>query len=201
VRVESASVLVSDQEQAKRFYVHTLGFDLLVDHTWREGMRWSEVAPKRSATSLMMVTWSAGMLPGMYRVIVLAADDIQAIHQELVSRGIAFELPPTKTPRGTQAMFRDPDGNALMPCEHAVGHTENVPTEEPGLGLVEGVRIIMRPEEAQVGKRVRVRMDYRRTNLRGKKGTIANRWSNPYFTALDVLLDDGTWQLFWYYGL
>ena len=59
----------------------------------------------------------------------------------------------------------------------------------------------MRPEEAQVGKRVRVRMDYRRTNLRGKKGTIAKRWSNLYFTALDVLLDDGTWQLFWYHGL
>jgi hypothetical protein len=38
-------------------------------------------------------------------------------------------------------MFRDPDGNALMPWEHAVGHTENVTTEEPGLGLVEGVRI------------------------------------------------------------
>ena len=55
----------------------------------------------------------------------------------------------------------------------------------------------MRPEETQIGRRVRVRMDHRKTNLRGKQGIIAKRWGNPSFTALDVLLDDGTWQLFW----
>jgi hypothetical protein len=56
----------------------------------------------------------------------------------------------------------------------------------------------MRPEETQIGRRVRVRMDHRNTNLRGKQGIIAKRWENPSFTALDVLLDDGNWQLFWY---
>jgi hypothetical protein len=55
----------------------------------------------------------------------------------------------------------------------------------------------MRPAEVQIGKRVRVRMDYRKANLRGKEGIISRRWANPYFTALDVLLDDGNWQLFW----
>ena len=118
VQVESVSVPVGDQTRAKGFYVGTLGFELLVDNTWREGMRWSEVAPENSATSLMLVTWSARMLPGMYRVIVLSTDDVQASHEELISRGIAFELPPTETPRGTQAMFRDPDGNALLLWEH-----------------------------------------------------------------------------------
>jgi hypothetical protein len=39
-------------------------------------MRWSEVAPEGSATSLMLVTWQAGMLPGMYRVIVMDTDEI-----------------------------------------------------------------------------------------------------------------------------
>ena len=115
VQVESVSVPVSDQDQAKEFYVDTLGFELLVDNTWREGMRWSEVAPENSATSLMLVTWSACMLPSMYRIIVIATDDI---HQELLAKGIDFELPPTETPRGPQAMFRDPDGNALMLWEH-----------------------------------------------------------------------------------
>ena len=118
VQVESVSVPVSDQDQAKEFYVDTLGFELLVDDTWREGMRWSEVAPENSATSLMLVTWSAGMLPGMYRVLVIATEKIQATYQELDSKGIHFELPPTQTPRGTQAMFRDPDGNALLLWEH-----------------------------------------------------------------------------------
>jgi catechol 2,3-dioxygenase-like lactoylglutathione lyase family enzyme len=133
VQIESVSVPVSDQEQAKEFYVDTLGFDLLVDYTWREGMLWSEVAPRNSAISLMLVTWSACMLPSMYRVIVLATDDIQAIHEELVAKGIDFELPLTETPRGTQAMFRDPDGNALLLWEHAGAQAEAAASEEPGL--------------------------------------------------------------------
>jgi predicted enzyme related to lactoylglutathione lyase len=105
-------------ETPKEFYVDTLGFELLVDNTWREGMRWSKVSPQNSATSLMLVTWSACMLPGMYRVIVLATDDIQAVHDELVTKDIDFELPPTETPRGSQAMFRDPDGNAFLLWQH-----------------------------------------------------------------------------------
>jgi catechol 2,3-dioxygenase-like lactoylglutathione lyase family enzyme len=117
--VESVSVPVGDQNRAKQFYVDTLGFELLVDNTWRDGMRWSEVAPEGSATSLLLVTWQAGMLPGMYRVIVLATDEIHTVHQELLTRGVDFELPPTQTPRGTQAMFRDPDGNPLMLWEYA----------------------------------------------------------------------------------
>jgi catechol 2,3-dioxygenase-like lactoylglutathione lyase family enzyme len=140
MQVESVSVPVSDQDQAKEFYVDTLGFDLLVDDTWREGMRWSEVTPECSTTSLMLVTWQAGMLPGMYRVIVLSTDDIQAIYEELVAKGVDFELPPTQTPRGKQAMLRDPFGNPLMLWEHVVVHAENVSAEEPALRLVEEVR-------------------------------------------------------------
>jgi catechol 2,3-dioxygenase-like lactoylglutathione lyase family enzyme len=136
--VESVSVPVGDQERAKSFYVDTLGFELLVDNTWRAGMRWSEVAPEGSATSLMLVTWQAGMLPGMYRVIVMATDEVHTVHQELLAKGVDFELPPTQTPRGTQAMFRDPDGNPLMLWEYGVARVRNVPAEGPVFTLVEG---------------------------------------------------------------
>jgi catechol 2,3-dioxygenase-like lactoylglutathione lyase family enzyme len=136
--VGSVSVPVGDQERAKSFYVDTLGFELLVDDTWRQGMRWSEVAPEGSATSLMLVTWQAGMLPGMHRVIVMATHEIRTVHQELLARGVDFELPPTQTPRGTQAMFRDPDGNPLMLWEHAVARVRNVPAEGLLFRLVEG---------------------------------------------------------------
>jgi catechol 2,3-dioxygenase-like lactoylglutathione lyase family enzyme len=118
-QVMSVSVPVSDQEQAKGFYVDTLGFELQVDNSWREGMRWIEVAPEGSATSLMLVSWSDSLLPSMYRVIVLATDDVQAIHEELVAKGVFFDLPPTEVSNGTQAMFRDPDGNALVLREHS----------------------------------------------------------------------------------
>ena len=118
-QVMSVSVPVSDQEQAKDYYVDTLGFELLVDNSWREGMRWIEVAPEGSTTSLMLVSWSESLLPSLYRVVVIATDDIQAIYEELVARGVFFDLPPTELSSGTQAMFRDPDGNALVFWEHS----------------------------------------------------------------------------------
>ena len=59
----------------------------------------------------------------------------------------------------------------------------------------------MLSEEARIGKRVRIRADHRSTALRGLEGTIENRWGNPDHVALDVLLDDGRSELFWYHEL
>jgi hypothetical protein len=59
----------------------------------------------------------------------------------------------------------------------------------------------MRSEEAQIGKQVRVRADHRSLILRGLVGTIEKRWGDPAYIALDVLLDDGTQQLFWHHEL
>jgi hypothetical protein len=56
-------------------------------------------------------------------------------------------------------------------------------------------------EEAQLGRRVRVRADHLSTSLRGLAGTIEKRWGDPTYVALDVLLDDGRSELFWHYEL
>ncbi len=59
----------------------------------------------------------------------------------------------------------------------------------------------MLSEEAQIGRRVRVGEDHRTPDWRGKAGTIAKRWGDPSYSALDVLLDDGGQQLFWHHEL
>jgi hypothetical protein len=59
----------------------------------------------------------------------------------------------------------------------------------------------MLSEEARIGKRVRIRQDHRSVPLQGLVGTIEKRWGNPDYVALDVMLDDGDSQLFWYYEL
>jgi hypothetical protein len=64
-----------------------------------------------------------------------------------------------------------------------------------------GSEIFMRPEEARIGRRTRVRNDHRKADFRGREGTIAKRWGDPGYPALDVLLDDGRWQLFWFHEL
>ena len=60
----------------------------------------------------------------------------------------------------------------------------------------------MRSEEAQIGKRVRVRTDSR-TGRRGlRRGLLAQEMGKPCLhSAFDVLLDDGDWQLFWHLEL
>ena len=55
----------------------------------------------------------------MCRVIVIATDAILAFHEDLVAKGVFFKLPPTESLDGTQAMFRDPDGNAFVLWERS----------------------------------------------------------------------------------
>lgn len=59
----------------------------------------------------------------------------------------------------------------------------------------------MRSEEAQVGKRVRVGEHHPKAYLRDQRGTIVKSWGDPSYVALDVLLDGGNRDLFWYHEL
>ncbi len=94
--------------------MNALGFELRADDTWGGGMRWIEVAPEGSATSLTLVTWFESMPPGSLRGLVVATDAIEEAYGDLVAKGVAFDFPPTEHPGGKQAVFRDPDGNGLV---------------------------------------------------------------------------------------
>ena len=59
----------------------------------------------------------------------------------------------------------------------------------------------MRSEEALIGMRVRVRNSLLRADLRGRVGTILSRLGSPDYVALDVLLEDGSQELFWHHEL
>ena len=77
-------------------------------------------------------------------------------------------------------------------------------SDELAFGLAEGSKgraTPMKSEEACVGKRVRVRKDHSMANLRGRRGTIVQRWGNSSHAALDVLLDEGNSLLFWFHEL
>jgi hypothetical protein len=59
----------------------------------------------------------------------------------------------------------------------------------------------MYSEEARIGMRVRVRNSLLRAELRGREGRIKERLGPPDYVALNVLLDDGSQQLFWHHEL
>jgi hypothetical protein len=71
--------------------------------------------------------------------------------------------------------------------------TPRVPCQKEGEAL--------KSEDARIGRRVRVRDSPLIAELRGKEGTITGRWGSPNYVALDVMLDDGTSQLFWHFEL
>ena len=52
-------------------------------------------------------------------------------------------------------------------------------------------------EEAQVGTRVRVQVDYRDPQRRGAVGTIQKRYGVAEYLAFKVLFADGQTELFW----
>jgi hypothetical protein len=59
----------------------------------------------------------------------------------------------------------------------------------------------LQSHEAVIGARVRVLETDRRADLRGMFGTIEDRFGHPEYLALDVRLDDGQLELFWFHGL
>ena len=59
----------------------------------------------------------------------------------------------------------------------------------------------MEPREALPGTTVRVGEGTRRTEFRGMEGTIEGSFGNPGHPALDVRLENGRRELFWFYQL
>jgi predicted enzyme related to lactoylglutathione lyase len=112
-QVAVVSVPVSDPERAKAFYVDKLGFEVRNDIQAPE-MRWIEVAPRGDNTTLTLVTWFDSMPAGSLRGLVLRSKDIESDFRQLSEKGVEFVGPPQTQPWGTDAVFRDPDGNQLV---------------------------------------------------------------------------------------
>ena len=108
------SVPVSDQERAKRFYVDTLGLELIRDDKSVPGMRWIQVAPAGGGTQLTLVTWFDSMPAGSLRGLVLRMTDLEADYEALVAKGVEFDGPPESRPWGLESVAHDPDGNAII---------------------------------------------------------------------------------------
>ena len=56
---------------------------------------------------------------------------------------------------------------------------------------------LMELEDARVGTRVRVLLDYKEPHLQGSVGTINKRYGMPNYGVFEVLFPDGRMELFW----
>jgi predicted enzyme related to lactoylglutathione lyase len=113
-QISVVSVPVSDQERAKQFYAETLGFTVLEDAAFGNGMRWIQLGvPDARSTTIALVTWFEAMPAGSLRGLVIDCEDINADYERLREKGVVFSGPPGPQPGGVFAAFSDPDGNQM----------------------------------------------------------------------------------------
>ena len=115
---------VLDLDQAKDFYVGTLGFEVGIDQEM-DGFRWLTVHPPgRPEQPLMLVVPDPpavdertaeemrGLIArGAMGIGALATDDCRATYRELSAKGVEFTEEPEERFYGIDAGFRDPFGN------------------------------------------------------------------------------------------
>ena len=128
--VSLATVWVTDQDDAKAFYIDKLGFQEGTDIKLGDGYRWLTVIhPDHPELQIVLSTpgppldeESAAavrrmMEKGMMHAVGLAADDCRKTHAELAAKGVEFVQEPADRPYGVEAMLRDNSGNWLVMVE------------------------------------------------------------------------------------
>ncbi len=113
-------VYVSDQEEAKRFYVEQLGFELAEDQMLGD-YRWLTVrAPGNKDFSINLEIAKTteekalvGRQAAAQALFGLSTHDCERDFVELKARGVKFEGEPKTMPYGTGVMLQDLYGNKI----------------------------------------------------------------------------------------
>lgn len=128
--VSLATIWVTDQDEAKDFYVDKLGFQVATDVTMGDGYRWLTVShPDHPELQLTLMrpgppldeeaaaVVSRLLDKGTMHAVGLATDDCRKTHEELVAKGVEFVQEPADRPYGVEAILRDNSGNWLVLVE------------------------------------------------------------------------------------
>jgi len=123
-KIGTVCLFVSDQDRAKAFYTNVLGFELHGDEPVFPGAknRWLSVAPKGSATELILYlpdeNWEHyKQVVGHSQAITFDVSNIAGLTADLKKKGVVFVQEPDKQPWGTFATIRDSEGNHILLVE------------------------------------------------------------------------------------
>ncbi len=128
--VSLATVYVTDQDEAKRFYVDKLGFVERTDVTLGDGFRWVTVGhpdqPELDVTLMVpgppldedvAAAVRRALANGSMGGIGLQTDDAKLTFEQLSANGVEFVQAPSERPYGVEAILRDNSGNWLVLVE------------------------------------------------------------------------------------
>lgn len=116
------SVMVKDQDEALKFYTEKLGFVKKHDIPTGAKSRWVAVAPKSQkemaivlrkphASDFEIITSELDKELGKGTLWTFSTSNCQETYEELKSKGVKFDIPPTKGNYGIEAVFEDLYGN------------------------------------------------------------------------------------------
>jgi predicted enzyme related to lactoylglutathione lyase len=121
-KISHVTLVVTNKDQALRFYTEKAGFEKKTDVTGPEGYRFVTVAP--SGPNPELALWEVGSAadpeqkraserwaPARSPPIIIAVPDCRKAYEELSARGVDFTQAPKEHPWGVVATFQDPDGN------------------------------------------------------------------------------------------
>jgi catechol 2,3-dioxygenase-like lactoylglutathione lyase family enzyme len=109
-RLELIQVPVSDVDRAIAFYTEKAGFHLDHDHRVSDELRFVQLTPPGSPTSIALGTGLSKMGPGSVEGLQIVVSDVEAARAELTERGLDVgEV--QHFPWGSFVFFSDPDGN------------------------------------------------------------------------------------------
>jgi catechol 2,3-dioxygenase-like lactoylglutathione lyase family enzyme len=123
MKLEVVTLPVSDVDRAKSFY-ESLGWRLDVDLDGGDAFRAVQMTPPHSQCSIHFGRGLTTAEPGALDRLFLAVDDIEAVRDDLVSRGVEVSEVYEQRPPGFEsiegrsyfmyASFSDPDGNGWL---------------------------------------------------------------------------------------
>jgi predicted enzyme related to lactoylglutathione lyase len=121
------TVLVSNQDQALKFYQETLGLELRMDVPFSPEERWVTVAPVGAdypEISLEVAVSPAqknaiGQQAGDTVLVVFTTENADQSHADLTAKGVQVLGEPENVPWGRQFALKDPYGNLISVLQPA----------------------------------------------------------------------------------
>src|SRR5690348_8381362 len=121
----NVGIWVTDQDRALTFYTEKLGYRVHTDADMGGGARWLTIVhPSQPDLEIILGRPGPPMLSAedaevILRLLakgslgggVMRCTDIHATYRELAAQGVEFTQEPVERPYGTEALFRDSEGN------------------------------------------------------------------------------------------
>ena len=118
-RLAHIAIVVSDYDEAIKFYTKKLHFDLIEDTQLSETKRWVLIKPKGQDGCCLLLAKATneeqqsrvGNQTGGRVFLFLYTDNFQRDYNSYLEKGVAFVRPPVEEAWGTVAVFKDLYGN------------------------------------------------------------------------------------------